>query len=67
LAEWVKAVTVSGGDEENNANSAAVDPTVLQNPLGFWLYLYIDNKPGSPLAATTCALLRFCIARKDSS
>ena len=56
----VKAVTVSGWDEENNANSvAADDPAVLQNPLAFWLYLYVDQKPGSPLAATTRAFLRF--------
>lgn len=64
LDKRVKAVTVSGPGQENDANPVATDPTLMENPLRFWLYLYIDQKPGAPLAATTRALLRFCYSRE---
>lgn len=49
LDKRVKAVTVSGSYQEDDANPAAIDSMLLENPLGLWIYLYVDRKPEAPL------------------
>lgn len=38
--------------------------SISQDPLEFWLYLYLDHKPGSSLATTERALLNFCYSQE---
>ncbi len=64
LNQTVKALTLTGMDEKYNANPATSDMSISQDPFEFWLYLYLDHKPGSSLATTKRALLSFCYSQE---
>lgn len=67
LDQTVKELTLTGMDEKYNANPEAVDMSNSQDPFEFWLYLYLDHKPGSSLAATMHALLSFCYSQEGQN
>lgn len=67
LDQTVKALTLTGMDEKYNASPAMSDMSNSQDPFEFWLYLYLDHKPGSSLATTMRALLSFCYSQEGQS
>jgi phosphate transport system substrate-binding protein len=64
LNKTVKALTLTGRDEKYYINPAMSKIPITEDPLEFWLYLYLDHKPGFPLAMTMRALLRFCYSQE---